>query len=144
MKRFGGHHGTQKAPKMDPQIVFLATQMEQKFGEFGAFFGKRVQMPLGDLQTPILEPRWSQFGSNWGWERLQHGSKSESVPPIVCTAIGGTPAAASNRQQQTSEDPSWNPDGSNGDLLSFCFQMFSSASRSLAVKGLCWNAYEGF
>ena len=31
MKRFGGHHGTQKAPKMDPQIVFLATQMEQKF-----------------------------------------------------------------------------------------------------------------
>ena len=30
-KRFGGQHGTQKAPKMDPQIVFLATQMEQKF-----------------------------------------------------------------------------------------------------------------
>ena len=93
-------------------------------------------MPLGALWTPILEPKWSQLGSNWGWERLQLGSKSESVPPIVCTAIGGTPAAASNRQQQTNEDPSWNPDGSNGDLLSFCFQMFNSASRSLAVKGL--------
>ena len=92
-------------------------------------------MLLGALWTPILEPIWSQLGSNWGWDRLQHGSKNESVPPIVCTAIGGTPAAASNRQQQTNEDPSWNPDGSNADLLSFCFQMFNSASRSLVVKG---------
>ncbi len=109
--------------------------MEQKLGKFGAFFGKRVQMLLEALWTPILEPKWSQLGSNWGWERLQHGSKHESVPPIVCTAIGGTPAAASNRQQQTNEDPSWNPDRSNAVLLSFCFQMFNSASRSLVVKG---------
>ena len=135
MKRFGSHHGTQKAPKMDPEIVFGATQMEQKLGKFGAFFGKRVQMLLEALWTPILEPKWSQLGSNWGWERLQHGSKHESVPPIVCTAIGGTPAAASNRQQQTNEEPSWNPDGSHAVLLSFCFQMFNSASRSLVVKG---------
>ena len=92
-------------------------------------------MLLGAFWTSILEPKWSQLGSNWGWERLQLGSKSESVPPIVCTATGGTPAAASNRQQQTKEDPSWNPDGSNGDLLPFCFHMLNSASRLLAVKG---------
>ena len=99
-------------------------------------------MLLGALWTSILEPKWSQLGSNWGWERLQHGSKHESVPPIVCTAIGGTPAAASNRQQQTNEDPSWNPDGSNGDLLPFCFHMLNSASRLLAVKGLSWRLLE--
>ena len=109
--------------------------MEQKLGKFGAFFGKRVQMLLEALWTPILEPKWSQLGSNWGWERLQLGSKNQSVPPTVCTATGGTPAAASNRQQQTNEDPSWNPDGSNGDLLPFCFHMLNSASRLLAVKG---------
>ena len=93
-------------------------------------------MLLGALWTSILEPKWSQLGSNWdGWERLQLGSKNQSVPPAVCTATGGTPAAASNRQQQTNEDPSWNPDGSNGDLLPFCFHMLNSASRLLAVKG---------
>ena len=101
-------------------------------------------MLLGALWTPILEPKWSQLGSNWGWERLQLGSKSESVPPIVCTAIGGTPAAASNRQQQTNKDPSWNPDGSNGDLLPFCFHMLNSASRLLAVKGLSWRLFQAF
>ena len=99
-------------------------------------------MLLGALWTSILEPKWSQLGSNWGWERLQLGSKSESVPPTVCTATGGTPAAASNRPQQTNEDPSWNPDGSNGDLLPFCFQMLNSASRLLAVKG--YTAYPRF
>ena len=79
MKRFGGHHGTQKAPKMDPQIVFLATQMEQQFDEFGPFFRNRVQMPLGAFRKAIWEPKWSQVGSFWGSERMANKCKSRNA-----------------------------------------------------------------
>ena len=40
-----------------------------------------------------------------------------------------------HEDKRLSEDPSWNPKGSNGDLLPFCFHMLNSASRLLAVKG---------
>ena len=61
--------------------------MEQKCDQFGAFFGKRVQMPLKALRRAIWEPKWGQVGSSWGSEQMSNRCKSRNAT-IRTRAVG--------------------------------------------------------
>ena len=61
MKRFGGHHGTQKAPKMDPQIVFE----RPKWNKNSINSGHSLENGSRCYWEPSGHPFWSPYGANW-------------------------------------------------------------------------------